>query len=72
MKSLRVRLAVWFGLVFLALVAAFTFLTRHTLETELRQKTWQKNYPDHPDWKLHGSFSEAEVVDITNELMESA
>jgi hypothetical protein len=65
-------LAVWFGLVFLALVAAFTFLTRHTLETELRQKTWQKNYPDHPDWKLHGSFSEAEVVDITNELMESA
>jgi signal transduction histidine kinase len=65
-------LTVWFGLVFLALVAAFTFLTRHTLETELRQKSWQKDYPDHPDWKLHGSFSEAEVTDITDELMESA
>jgi len=72
MKSLRARLTVWFGLVFLALVAAFTFLTHHTLEEELRDRSWQKDYPDHPDWKLHGSFSEAEVQDISRELMASA
>ena len=72
MRSLRARLTVWFGLGFLAVVVAFTFLTHHTLETELRQKTWQKDYPDHPDWKLHGSFSETEVADISNELLESA
>jgi len=72
MKSLRARLTVWFGLVFLGLVAAFTFLTHHTLEDELRNRTWQKDYPDHPDWKLHGSFSEAEVQDISRELMASA
>lgn len=72
MKSLRVRLTVWFGLVFLAIVAAFTLLSHHTLEMELRQKTWQKDYPEHPDWKLHGSFSEEEVQDISSELIESA
>ena len=71
MNSLRARLTVWCGLVFLVLVVAFTFLTHHTLEDELRDRTWQKDYPDHPDWKLHGSFSEDEVRDISHELMES-
>lgn len=72
MKSLRSRLTVWFGLVFLGIVAVFTFLTHRTLEEELRNRTWQKDYPNHPDWKLHGSFSEDEVRDISGELMESA
>ena len=71
MNSLRARLTLWFGLVFIGLVAAFTFLTHHTLEDELRNRTWQKDYPDHPDWKLHGSFSDAEVQDISHELMGS-
>jgi len=72
-KSLRTRLTVWFGLVFLSLVVAFTFLTRHTLETKLRQQTWQNDFPDHPDWKLHGSFLETEVANIVaEELMKSA
>lgn len=72
MKSLRSRLTIWFGLVFLALVVTFTLLTHHTLEDELRNRAWQKDYPDHPDWKLHGSFSESEVEDISGELVESA
>jgi hypothetical protein len=65
-------LTLWFGLVFMALVVAFTWLTHHTLEDELRNRTWQKDYPEHPDWKLHGSFSEEEVQDISHELMASA
>lgn len=70
MKSFRVRLALWFGFSFLALTFCFIAVTYHQLETELRNKHWQKDYPDHPDWKLHGSFSEDEVKDITGELVE--
>jgi len=71
-RSLRARLTVWFGLGFLIIAAVFTFLTHHTLKNELEYKIWQKDYPTHPDWKLHGSFSEDEVNDITSELLESA
>ncbi len=70
MKSLRWRLAAWFGVSVLLLLAAFTGFTYHYLRSELHSKTWQKNYPDHPDWKLHGSYSEAEVADIMEELIE--
>jgi signal transduction histidine kinase len=40
------------------------------MKVELTQKHWQKDYPNHPDWKLHGSFSEDEVRDIMGELIE--
>lgn len=70
MKSLRWRLAIWFGISVLLLLGAFTGFTYHYLRSELHYKTWQKNYPDHPDWKLHGSYSEAEVADIMEELVE--
>ena len=72
MSSLRARMTLWFGIVFLAVVATFTYMTRNTLEQELRNKNWQNSYPDHPDWKLHGSYSEEEVQDISAELMVSA
>ena len=70
MKSVRWRLAIWFGISVLLLLTAFTGFTYHYLRSELHQKSWQKNYPDHPDWKLHGSYSEAEVADIMEELIE--
>lgn len=73
MKSLRTRLTVRFGLMLLILVAAFTCLTRLSLEIELRHQTWQQAFPDHPDWKLQGSFLEAEVGNfVAEKLMESA
>jgi signal transduction histidine kinase len=65
-------MTVWFGIVFLAMVALFTYMTRNTLEQELRNKNWQSAYPDHPEWNLHGSYSEEEVRDISSELMVSA
>jgi len=71
MKSLRWRMTVWLGVSFLAVTAAFMFMSYRLLEEELRQKSWQKDYPEHPDWKLHGSFSEAEVRDITTELFQA-
>lgn len=69
MKSLRLKLAVWFGLSLLAVTGVFALVTYRQLEGELRHKTWQKDYPEHPDWILHGSFSEAEVRDILQELL---
>lgn len=69
MKSLRLQLAVWFGVSFMVLTATFMFLANRLLEQELRQKTAEKNYPEHPNWKIHGSYSEEEVRDIMRELL---
>ena len=72
MKSLRLRLTLWFGLSFVAVVVVFGTLTYRALDLELRQKSIARDYPSHPDWKLHGTFSKAEVQDIMTELMENA
>ena len=72
MKSLRLRLTLWFGLGFLVITAAFMVLIHHTLEAELLQKACSKAYPELPDWNLHNSLTEAEVKEIANELMKSA
>ena len=69
MRSLRLRLAMWFALGFVILAAVFTVVSYRELESELRFKTWQKDYPDHPDWQIHGSYSEAEVRDLVKELV---
>jgi signal transduction histidine kinase len=69
MKSLRWRLAAWFGVSVLLLLTAFVGFTHYFLDSELRNKNWQRDYPDHPDWKLHGSYSEAEIDDIMGELI---
>lgn len=72
LKSLRLRLTVWFVLAFLLIMAAFTLVAYHALKEELHIKTWRKNYPEHPDWRLHGSYSTAEVRDIVGELVEAS
>lgn len=70
MKSLRWRLAAWFGVSVVLLLVAFVGFTHHFLDSELHSKNWQRDYPTHPDWKLHGSYSEAEIDDIMKELVE--
>jgi signal transduction histidine kinase len=62
-------MAVWFGASFLCLTAAFVYCSYERLESELLKKSWERDYPMHPDWHLHGSFSEEEVRDITEELI---
>jgi len=64
MKSLRARLTVWFGAGLVLVLVVFVVFTQRLLEAELHDKSWQRNYPDHPDWRLHGSYSESEVQDI--------
>lgn len=72
MKSLRWRLAAWFGGSVVLLLVAFVGFTHHYLDSELRNKHWQSDYPDHPDWNIHGSYSEAEIKDIMSELIENS
>lgn len=72
MKSLRWRLAFWFGSGVVLVMVVFAAFTYRYLDSELRQKTWQRNYPDHPDWTIHGSYSEAEIGDILGELIETS
>jgi signal transduction histidine kinase len=70
LKSLRWRLVAWFSISVVLILTAFTGFTYFYLRSELHNKNWQRDYPDHPDWKLHGSYSEAEVADIMEELVE--
>jgi signal transduction histidine kinase len=53
-------------------LAVFMVFTYRLLDAELHHKSWQSDYPEHPDWKLHGSYSEAEVRDILGEFMETS
>jgi len=72
MKSLRARLTLWFAASLVLVLAVFVIFTYRILDAELRNKSWRQNYPDHPDWKLHGSYSEEEIQDIMGELVETS
>lgn len=53
-------------------IALFLSIAYWHLEHELRQEKWERVHPDHPDWILHGSYSDAEVRDIVGELIKSS
>ena len=72
MKSLRVRLTVWFALGFLAVTVIFTFVTYRRLDLELRRGTFAREQNINPNWILHGSYSEEEVHDIMSALIQSS
>jgi signal transduction histidine kinase len=67
-NSLRLRLSIWFGASFLAVTALFLSIAYWHLDHELRQEKWERAHPDHPDWLLHGNYSDGEVRDIVGEL----
>lgn len=69
MKSLRVRLTLWFALSFLAVTGVFMGLTYRHLDVELRRKTFQSEVRINPNWILHGSFSEEEIREIMSQLV---
>ena len=72
MKSLRVRLTLWFTLGFVAVAAIFMLFTYRQLDLELRRDTFGREQNINPNWILHGSYSEAEVEDIMGTLMRSS
>jgi signal transduction histidine kinase len=70
MKSLRSRLTVWFALSLLVVVAVLVVSASWHLDYELRKEKWERTDPAHPDWILHGSFTDREVRDILAELLQ--
>ena len=72
MKSLRLRLTLWYGCGFVVVAAAFIFLLHLTLEKQLLQTACNKIYPELPDWSLHHSLTEAEVHQIADNLLDTA
>jgi signal transduction histidine kinase len=69
MKSLRWRLTLWFAVSLLVVVSVLAVSGLWHLDYELRQEKWERTHPAHPDWILHGSFTETEVRDILHELI---
>jgi len=72
MRSLRLRLTLWYGIGFIAVTAAFIFLLHLTLESVLMEKAGIKSRSAPADWKLRESLTEAEVHEISDDLMRSA
>lgn len=68
MKPLRWRLTLWFAVSLLAVVALLMASAYWHLDYELRKEKWERTHPSHPDWILHGSFTDQEVRDILGEL----
>lgn len=68
MKSLRLRVALWFAASVAAVMIVFVGVTFLHLRHELRVEKWERNHKGHEDWTLHGSYSESEVADIVGEL----
>jgi signal transduction histidine kinase len=71
-KSLRARLTVWFATGIVVVLAVFLMFSYRVLDAELHHKSWQRDYPEHPDWKLHGSYSEEEIRDVMGELVRTS
>jgi signal transduction histidine kinase len=69
MKSLRTRLTLWFALSLLLVLGLLTISGLWHLDYELRKEKWERVHPSHPDWVLHGSFTDKEVHDILGELL---
>jgi len=70
MKSLRWRLTLWFGLSLLVVVIVLVLSAHWHLDYQLRKDKWERSSPAHPDWILHGSFTDQEVHDILGELLQ--
>ena len=68
MKALRWRLTLWFAASLLVVVSVLALSGLWHLDHELRQEKWERTHPAHPDWILHGSFTDREVQDIVGEL----
>jgi signal transduction histidine kinase len=64
-------MAAWFGISFVVLVVVQLLLANKLFDAELRGQNWCQIFPNHPDWVLHGSYSEDEVKNLTRNLTAS-
>ncbi len=72
MKSLRVRLTLWFTLGFVALAGIFMFFTYRSLDRQLRRGAFGREQNINPDWIQRGSYAEEEIQEIMSQLVQSS
>jgi len=72
LKSLRLRLTLWFTLGFVMVTAIQVTLTYRRLDLELRKATFERENQINPNWILHGSYSEEEIEGIMGQLLQSS
>lgn len=68
-KSLQLRLAIWFTASVLLVAGLFATITYLHLRHELRFEQWQRVHPENPDFVLHGTYSEKEIHDIAGHIL---
>lgn len=68
-RSFRIRLAVWFATSVWAISAVLFTVTYFHLRHELKVEQWERVHPDHPDFVLHGTYSEDEIDDIADHII---
>ena len=71
MKSLRVRLTLWFTLGFVALAGIFIFFTYRALDLQLRRGSFERELVVHQN-EIQRRNSEAEVEQIMAQLVKSS
>lgn len=76
--NFRFRIAIWFGLALIGIIALLAFTTHHYLDYELRLEKWDRSHEEHPlhpehqnsrEFLLHGSYTKEEVSDILTEVL---
>ena len=72
MRSLRIRLTLWFTLGFVGVTAIFVLFTFRHLDLQLRRDTFSRENNGNPNWILRGSYSEEEVHEIMAQLVRTS
>ena len=72
MRSLRVRLTLWFTLGFVALAGIFMAFTYRSLDAQLRRGAFEREQNINPNWIQRGSYAEEEVEEIMGQLVRSS
>lgn len=70
MTLFRIRIAAWVVLSCTILIAVMILTAHRHLEEELRQGQKDPTHPHYESWKIHNSYSEAEIEDILGEMLE--
>jgi len=72
MRSLQVRLTVWFAVSFVAVAAVFAGLTYHHIEQQLSRTAFAREQNLNRDWVIRGSVSEQEIDQIMTTIVGSS
>lgn len=67
--NFRLKMVAWWVLSVVLIVGLLFAAAHWHLDGELRKDSRDLSHPHHPEWTIHGSYTDAEVHDILGELM---